>query len=85
MGYMDLMSKVENIELLGGMIKHLATNRGKLDTVFDLEYGFRDTIWMNNCIQRLKQDPDSAKMLEERYMGPEYNLNEMLNLPKDSL
>lgn len=44
MGYMDLMSKVENIELLGGMIKHLVTNRGKLDTVFDLEDGFRDTI-----------------------------------------
>jgi ubiquinone biosynthesis protein COQ4 len=33
MGYMDLMSKVDNIELLGGMIKHLVTNRGKLDTV----------------------------------------------------
>jgi len=29
MGYMDLMSKVDNIELLGGMIRHLVTNRGK--------------------------------------------------------
>ena len=85
MGYMDLMSKVENVEILGGMIKHLATHRGKLDTVFDLEDGFRDTTWMNNCIEKLKQDSDSARMLEERYMGPEYNLKEMLKLPKESL
>lgn len=85
MGYMDLMSKVENIELLGGMIKHLVTNRGKLDTVFDLEDGFRDTIWMQNCIERLKEDPECSKMLEERYMGPEYDLEEMIKLPKDSL
>ena len=37
---MDLMSKVENIELLGGMIKHFATHRGTLDNVFDLEDGW---------------------------------------------
>ena len=52
MGYMDLMSKVENIELLGGMIKHFATHRGTLDNVFDLEDGFDKTIWMNNCIEK---------------------------------
>ena len=85
MGYMDLMSKVDNIELLGGMIKHLVTNRGKLDTVFDLEDGFRDTIWMKNCIERLKEDPESAKMFEEKYMGPEYDLDELSKLPKDTL
>jgi ubiquinone biosynthesis protein Coq4 len=85
MGYMDLMSKVDNIELLGGMIRHLVTNRGKLDTVFDLEDGFRDTIWMKNCIERLREDPESTKMFEERYMGPEYELDEMLKSPKGSL
>ncbi|HMH10436.1 MAG TPA: Coq4 family protein [Candidatus Nitrosopolaris rasttigaisensis] len=85
MGYMDLMSKVENIELIGGMIKHFAAHRGTLDNVFDLEDGFDKTIWMNNCIEKLKKDPDSAKMLEERYMGPEYNLDELMKLPKNSL
>ncbi len=85
MGYMDLMSKVENIELLGGMIKHFATHRGTLDNVFDLEDGFDKTIWMNNCIEKLKEDPDSARMLEERYMGPEYNLDDLIKLPKNSL
>ncbi|WP_458721681.1 hypothetical protein [Candidatus Nitrosocosmicus sp. R] len=46
MEYMDLMSRVDNIELLGGMIKFLVTNLGKLNTVFDHKGGFRDTIWM---------------------------------------
>jgi ubiquinone biosynthesis protein COQ4 len=64
--WMDLMSKVDNIELLGGMIKNLVTNRDKLDTVFDLKDGFRDTIWINNCIERLKEDSKSAKMFGER-------------------
>jgi len=77
---MDLVSKVDNIELLGGMIKHLVTNRGKLDMVFDLEDGFRDTIWMKNCIERLREDLESTRMFEERYLGPEYEPDEMLKL-----
>jgi ubiquinone biosynthesis protein COQ4 len=40
---------------------------------------------MNNCIEKLKKDPDSASMLEERYMGPEYNLDDLIKLPKNSL
>jgi ubiquinone biosynthesis protein Coq4 len=85
MGYMDLMSKVENLELIGGMIKHFGANPGKLDSVFDLEDGFSKTIWMNNCIEKLQKDPASARMLDERYMGPDYNLDELLKLPKNSL
>jgi ubiquinone biosynthesis protein COQ4 len=54
MGYMDLMSKVENSELLGGMVKHLLTSGGGLNTVFDLEDGFSKSIWMNNCIEKLR-------------------------------
>lgn len=69
MGYMDLMSKVENVELIGGMIKHLVAHRGDLNTVFDLEDGFSKTVWMDNCVEKLQKDPSSAKMLEERYMG----------------
>jgi ubiquinone biosynthesis protein Coq4 len=48
------------------------TQRGDLNTIFDLEDGFQKTIWMTNCIERLKQDPASTEMLEERYIGPDY-------------
>ena len=64
-----MMSKINNIELLGVMIKHLVTNRGKLDTVFDLEDGFMDTIWMKNWIERFREDSESARTFEERYTG----------------
>ncbi len=67
-----MMSKINNIELLGVMIRHLVTNHGKLDTVFDLEDGFMDTIWMKNWIERFREDSDSARTFEERYTGPEY-------------
>lgn len=67
-----MVSKISNIELLGVMIRHLVTNHGKLDTVFDLEDGFMDTIWMKNWIERFRDDSDSARTFEERYTGPEY-------------
>jgi ubiquinone biosynthesis protein COQ4 len=72
MGYMDMMSKINNTELLGVMIRHLVTNYGKLGTVFDLEDGNRYTIWMKNWIERFREDSDSARTFEERYTWPEY-------------
>ncbi len=67
-----MMSKINNIELLEVMIRHLVTNHGKLDTVFDLEDGFMDTIWMKNWIERFREDSDSARTFEEGYTRPEY-------------
>ena len=67
------------------MVKYFAAHPGKLDSVFDLEDGFSKTIWMNNCIETLRKDPASAKMLDERCMRQEYNLYELLKLPKNSL
>ena len=33
----------------------------------------------------MKENPDSARLIEERYMGPEYNVDELLKQPKESL
>ena len=65
------------------MIKHFATHRGTLDNVFDLEDGFDKTIWMEELHREGKKDSDSARMLEERYMGPEYNLDEGYKITKE--
>jgi ubiquinone biosynthesis protein Coq4 len=40
---------------------------------------------MNASIEKLKQDPDSAKMIEERYIGPEYDFDQLIKLPKNTL
>jgi ubiquinone biosynthesis protein COQ4 len=86
MGYMDLMSKAENIQILGDLVKNFVGGREKgVDNVFDLEDGFRKSPWMNASIEKLKQDPDSAKMIEERYIGPEYDFDQLIKLPKNTL
>jgi ubiquinone biosynthesis protein COQ4 len=86
MGYMDLMSKAENIHLLGELVKNFVEGHHKgLDNVYDLEDGFHKTIWMEGSIRKLKEDPECAKIIEERYMGPEYDLDKLSKLPKDTL
>lgn len=87
MGYMDLMSKAENVNLLGKLVENFVVegeHKG-LDSVYDLEDGFHKTVWMNNSIEKLKENPDSARIIEERYMGPEYDLNKLSKLPKNTL
>ena len=87
MGYMELMTKAENLEKLREIvnIQISATKESSLRTVFDIEDTFADTLWMKRCIESIKSDPESAKILEERYIEPKWNINEMLKLPKNSL
>ena len=86
MGYMDLMTQAENITMIRDLVDiQLRRDRPVLDNVFDIEDGFHKTRWMDKCIERLKKEPTSAKMLEERYMGPELIIDDLLKLPKDSL
>lgn len=86
MGYMDLMSKAENVQLLGELVKNFVEGQHKgLDSVYDLEDGFHKTMWMEGSIKKLKEDPESAKIIEERYMGPEYDLDKLSKLPKETL
>jgi ubiquinone biosynthesis protein Coq4 len=87
---MDLMAKAQNIEILGKLIDNfvhadLYNTQKDVESVFDVEDGFRDTIWMKMCIAHLKKDPACSRIIQERYIGPEYDLEEMLKLPSDSL
>ena len=84
------MAKAQNIEILGKLIDNfvhadLYNTQKDVESVFDVEDGFRDTIWMKMCIAHLKKDPACSRIIQERYMGPEYNLEEMLKLPSNSL
>ncbi len=87
MGYMELMTKAENLEKLREIVNMQinATKESSLRTVFDIEDAFADTLWMKRCIESIKTNPESAKILEERYVEPEWNIEEMLKLPKNSL
>lgn len=50
-----------------------------------LEDHFRDRPPMKTCIERLKADPVARKLLEERYMGPELDLDKLISCPRGSL
>jgi hypothetical protein len=53
MGYMDLMSKAENVNLLGKLVENFVVegeHKG-LDSVYDLEDGFHKTVWMDNPLK----------------------------------
>ena len=87
---MELMARAQNIEVIGNLIDNfvhaeLYGTQKDVESVFDMEDGFRDTIWMKMCIENLKKDSMCSRIIEERYIGPEYNLDEMLKLPTDSI
>jgi ubiquinone biosynthesis protein Coq4 len=68
------------------MTVEFALGQGKdTATVFRLEDHFRDRPSMAACIERMRADPDTRKCLEDRYMGPELNLDELAAYPRDSL
>ena len=54
-------------------------------TVVCLEDHFRDRPSMKACIERMKADPASRKCIEDRYMGPELDLDKLIMYPRGSL
>lgn len=54
-------------------------------TVGRLEDHFRDRPAMKNCIDRMKADPATRKCIEDRYLGPELDLDSLVTYPGGSL
>ncbi len=69
---------LELVDLVGGSGKDA-------QNAFDLSDKLRTGLQMQLCVQALQKDPASAKMLEEKYVGPPYNPEAMLKMPKGSL
>jgi ubiquinone biosynthesis protein COQ4 len=82
MGYENLQPALERIKLTAGFIAQGGVNT---NTVFDLEDSFLEEPQMKACIERLKADPDFAKLLSDGYESPDFKLDEMLKYPPGSL
>jgi ubiquinone biosynthesis protein Coq4 len=54
-------------------------------TVGRLEDHFRDRPPMTACIERMKADRATRACIEDRYLGPELDLDELLTYPRGSL
>lgn len=54
-------------------------------TVGRLEDHFRERPPMKACVERMKAEPATRKCIEDRYMGPELDLDELVKYPRGSL
>jgi ubiquinone biosynthesis protein COQ4 len=83
--YIDTLATPDNVDKLLTLVDKVAGVGVETNNVFDLEDALRDSAQMQKCLEQVRQDPASAQLLEERYMGEEFNLEELLKLPPHSL
>ena len=83
--YIDALATPENIEEFL-KIKDMVAGVGlETSNVFDLEDALKDSPLMQKCLAEVRNDPASAKALEERYIGEDLNLEKLLEMPPHSL
>jgi ubiquinone biosynthesis protein Coq4 len=92
MGYQHLQNTLKAVALTlpaaraFEMTVEFALGEGKdTATVFRLEDHFRDRPSMKACVERMKAERATRKCIEDRYMGPELNLDELATYPRGSL
>jgi len=92
MGYQHLQNTLKAVALTLPAARafeltvEFALGEGKdTATVGKLEDHFRDRPAMTACIERMKADPATRQCIEDRYMGPEMDLDKLLSCPRGSL
>ncbi len=83
--YINALATPENVEKLVRLTDMVAGTKLETSNVFDIEDTLRDSPLMQKCLEKIHKDPASAKALEERYVGEEYDLKKMLEMPPHSL
>ena len=79
--YINEIATSENINQLLTLIDRVAGATSDVNNVFDVTDMLRDSPQMEQCLKWMKQDPATAKMIEEQYMGADYDLEAMLKMP----
>ncbi|WP_392407614.1 Coq4 family protein [Chlorogloeopsis fritschii] len=83
--YINSLASPENLNKFLELVD-LAGGAGKNPkNVFQLGDKLSTGLQMQLCTQAIQKDPASAKMLEERYVGPPHDLKTLLAMPKGSL
>ncbi len=83
--YIDGLITPEKLDNFLQLVDLAAGSGQDTNNIFDLSEKLHNSNAMKLCIQAIQQNPASAEMLKERYMGPAYDLQAMLNMPKYSL
>jgi ubiquinone biosynthesis protein COQ4 len=83
--YINALATPENVEKFLSLVDKVAGSRFDSQNVFDIDDLLINSPQMQKCLQVVRSNPDSAQLLDERYLGPELNLETLLQYPKDSL
>ncbi|MEO0759894.1 MAG: Coq4 family protein [Cyanobacteria bacterium J06648_16] len=83
--YINGLATPENLEKFVKLTDMVAGVTRETSNVFDIEDALRDSPLMQRCLTAVREDPASAKALEERYMGEDYDIEKMLKMPPHSL
>jgi ubiquinone biosynthesis protein Coq4 len=83
--YLDKQANAKEIQTFLELVDLAVGGGADVSNVFTLSERFNQGIPMEKCLKAIKADPDSTKMLEEKYVGPLYDLEAMLQMPKHSL
>ncbi|MDJ0697603.1 Coq4 family protein [Mastigocoleus sp. MO_188.B34] len=83
--YINEIATPENINELLTFIDLAAGANQETTNVFDISDKLRDSTQMQECIVWMKQDPATAAAIAERYMGADFDLQELIKMPQGSL
>lgn len=80
----DLVAQ-ENVDKFLTLVDMVAGARIDTSNVFDIEDALTNSPQMQKCLERVRQDPASAQLLTERYLGEDFDLDKLLKMPRHSL
>jgi ubiquinone biosynthesis protein Coq4 len=83
--YINEITSPENLQNFLELVDLAAGSGQDVSNVFELGRRLRDSPQMQLCVRAIQYEPSSAQMLKEKYVGPDYNLDAMLKMPKGSL
>ena len=71
-----LFRTVRNLHSVTDLLKSMGE---KTENVFDIEDNFRGSAQMKACVERVKSIPEAYALMEARYLGPEIDLEALLD------
>jgi ubiquinone biosynthesis protein Coq4 len=83
--YINQLATPENLNRFLEFVDLAAGAGQETSNVWEIERRLVDSHPMQLCVRAVVQEPASAQLLKERYIGPTYDLQAMLKMPKHSL
>lgn len=82
--YINEITSPENLAKFADLVKIAAGAGQNVSDAFKISDRFLGTKPMELCVRAVMSESNSAEIVKEKYIGPEYNLEEMLGMPKYS-